>query len=333
MRSTRVTQFVAAPRARVYATLLDPAALAHWKVPDGMTAEVHQFEPREGGAVRVSLTYNAPDGVGKTSAQTDTYSGHFVTLIPGTCVVEVDRFESADPALRGAMTSTITLSDVEGGTEIVAVHSDVPFGVSLADNETGWRMALAKLAALAEATGTSTSYDALLHALLDSWDRNNTVLVNLLHAIPEGALDLRQTPTSPSIGGLFMHMHYCRLIFVQEDAPEVAMPVPEGEWRAVRDRAQIAQWLAESARTVSAAVMSRLQSGRPMDTHYDHPILLFQHFIWHEGYHHGQIKLALKLAGQPFDDEEIGPKTWDVWMGKSVLAEGRYRSNRSPPRL
>jgi DinB family len=24
-----------------------------------------------------------------------------------------------------------------------------------------------------------------------------------------------------------------------------------------------------------------------------------QHMIWHEGYHHGQIKLALKLAGRP----------------------------------
>ena len=34
-----------------------------------------------------------------------------------------------------------------------------------------------------------------------------------------------------------------------------------------------------------------------MDQHYDHPILLMQHMVWHEGYHHGQIKLALKLAG------------------------------------
>lgn len=63
-------------------------------------------------------------------------------------MVEVDTVESADPALRGSMTSTSTLSDVEDGTESVAVHSDVPTGVSLVDNETGWSMALAKLAAL-----------------------------------------------------------------------------------------------------------------------------------------------------------------------------------------
>jgi len=27
-------------------------------------------------------------------------------------------------------------------------------------------------------------------------------------------------------------------------------------------------------------------------------------------------ELALKIAGRPFDDEEIGPVTWDVWMEK-----------------
>ena len=159
-------------------------------------------------------------------------------------------------------------------------------------------------------------HDALLAALLDSWDRNNTILVNLLHAIPDKALDLRAMPTSPAIGGLFAHIHYCRLIFVEEDAPEVASPVPAGEWRTERDKRVIARWLHESADVVRAAVVSRLQSGREMDRHYDHPILLLQHMIWHEGYHHGQIKLTLKLAGQPLEDEAIGRVTWDVWMHK-----------------
>ena len=32
--------------------------------------------------------------------------------------------------------------------------------------------------------------------------------------------------------------------------------------------------------------------------------------------HHGQIKIALKAMGRPFDDEEIGQVTWDLWMEK-----------------
>lgn len=116
-----------------------------------MTAEVHQFEAHEGGAIRVSLTYEDADGPGKTSTHTDTYRGRLVSVIPDACLVEVDEFETTDPALQGTMTSTLTLEDANGGTTLVAEHAGVPPGVSLADNETGWRMALTKLAALVEA--------------------------------------------------------------------------------------------------------------------------------------------------------------------------------------
>ena len=157
----------------------------------------------------------------------------------------------------------------------------------------------------------------MLDALLDSWDRNNTITVNLLRAVPADAMDLTPAAGSPSIGKLFMHMHYCRLVFVAEDAPEIAVAVPKGEWAVERDRERLAQMLNDSAKAVRDAVEGRLKSGRAMDRHYDHPLLMFQHLIWHEGYHHGQIKLALKMAGKPFDDEAIGPVTWDVWMEKT----------------
>lgn len=62
-------------------------------------------------------------------------------------------FETADAALRGEMTITISLADADGGTDVLAVHDGLPPGVSTADNEIGWREALAKLAALVEAPG------------------------------------------------------------------------------------------------------------------------------------------------------------------------------------
>jgi uncharacterized damage-inducible protein DinB len=163
----------------------------------------------------------------------------------------------------------------------------------------------------------STAADeGLLDALLDSWDRNNAITVNLLRALPAGSLDLRAADGSPTIAEMFTHMHYCRVVFVLEDAPEIEGGRPHNEWADERDPDRIAALLGESAQMMRDAVKGRLESGRPMDTHYDHPILMFQHFIWHEGYHHGQIKLALKQAGRAFDDEEIGPSTWDVWMDK-----------------
>ncbi|EAU66852.1 SRPBCC domain-containing protein [Stigmatella aurantiaca] len=151
MSSTRIRRHVNAPRASVYRALLDERSVTAWRVPDGMTSHVHVFDPREGGSVRISLTYDAPTETGKTTAQTDTYHGRFVKLVPDEQVVEVVEFETEDPALRGEMTITITLSDAEGGTDLLAVHEGLPSGVPPADNETGWRMSLAKLAALVEA--------------------------------------------------------------------------------------------------------------------------------------------------------------------------------------
>jgi uncharacterized damage-inducible protein DinB len=157
----------------------------------------------------------------------------------------------------------------------------------------------------------------VLDALLDSWDRNNVITTNLLRLVPGDAMDFRPSGESPSIGQLFTHLHYVRLVFVFEDAPEFARPVPQGEWTIERDRDRLSQALDDSAKAVRDAVEGRLKAGREMDRHYDHPILMLQHLIWHEGYHHGQIKLALKLAGRPISDDEAGPGTWDIWMEKS----------------
>ncbi len=150
MTTTRLHQYINAPCDAVYRTLIDAYAVKAWKVPDGMTSHVHEFDPREGGLFRVSLTYEAPGGTGKTSAQTDTYHGRFAELVPGERIVEVMEFETADPAMAGEMTVSYTLTAADGGTDLLAVHDNVPPGVAPDDNELGWRMALGKLAQLVE---------------------------------------------------------------------------------------------------------------------------------------------------------------------------------------
>ena len=164
---------------------------------------------------------------------------------------------------------------------------------------------------------------ALLDALLDSWDRNNTILVNLLNALPDGAMDVRPMDGSPTVGAMFMHLHYVRLIFIAEDVPECAVELPADEWRAEPDRARMAKMLNESAAAVRDAVKGRIEAGKEMDVHYDHPILFVQHMIWHEGYHQGQIKLALKAAGQALENAAMGPLTWRVWMNKTTTPGAR----------
>jgi len=155
MSTTRLSRHIRAPRGRVYEALIDAGAVQRWMVPDSMTSHVHSFDAREGGTFRVSLTYDAPTDTGKTSAQTDTYHGRFVRLVPGEEIVQVVEFETADPALQGEMTVTFTLAEAaDGGTDVVGVHENLPPGVPPEDNELGWSMSLSKLAQLVEADST-----------------------------------------------------------------------------------------------------------------------------------------------------------------------------------
>jgi uncharacterized protein YndB with AHSA1/START domain len=150
MSTTHIRQHINAPREKVYQLLLDRKALPNWKVPDGMSLTVHEFEAKEGGTLRISLTYTEHSERGKTTAHTDTYHGSFLELVPNERIVEEDEFETNDPALQGKMLITISLKERAGGTELEATHENLPSGVSPTDNETGWRMSIDKLAELAE---------------------------------------------------------------------------------------------------------------------------------------------------------------------------------------
>lgn len=163
---------------------------------------------------------------------------------------------------------------------------------------------------------TAEQGQRVFDALLDSWDRNNAILLNLLRAIPDGGLDARAMEGSPTVSQMFTHMYHERMVSVLENAPECAGAVPEQEWSAERDPTRIAQQLHESAQRVRDAVKGRVEADRALDLDFAHPILLLQLLIFHEGYHHGQIKLALKASGYAIADADAGPVTWGVWRAR-----------------
>ena len=150
MNATRVYRHIEAPRKKVYRALIDRRAVAIWMAPTGMTSHVHEFDARQGGTFRISLTYDATSGAGKTSANTDTYHGRFVKLVENKQIVESIEFETTNSAFIGEMKVTMTLMDRGHGTDIIAVHENLPPGLSPIDNEIGWQISLAKLASLVE---------------------------------------------------------------------------------------------------------------------------------------------------------------------------------------
>jgi uncharacterized protein YndB with AHSA1/START domain len=66
--ATRTSRVIKASREALYRAFTDPAALAVWLAPEGMTGKVHEFDGRVGRGYRMSLFYPSSEQVsrGKT---------------------------------------------------------------------------------------------------------------------------------------------------------------------------------------------------------------------------------------------------------------------------
>jgi uncharacterized protein YndB with AHSA1/START domain len=148
--STRATRWVRGTPAEVYRALLDPFAVAAWRVPNGMTATIHRFDAREGGRFRISLHPGGVGEAGETVERTETFRGRFTRLVPGELVVEAIEFESKDPGMAGVLTITTELREADGGCEVTMIYDNIPPGADQVADEIGIQMALVRLAAWVE---------------------------------------------------------------------------------------------------------------------------------------------------------------------------------------
>lgn len=165
-------------------------------------------------------------------------------------------------------------------------------------------------------TNMTVEQNELLSAVLEGWDRHNRVLINLVEIIPPDGLEAFATESSPSVSQMLMHAHHERMVSVQEEVPELDPQVPATEWATEVDPQRIIAHLRQSAAVVREAVRKRVTEGRPLDQNFAHPVVLIQFLIFHEAYHHGQIKIALKVAGIPIPDDVAGPVVWSVWRDR-----------------
>lgn len=156
----------------------------------------------------------------------------------------------------------------------------------------------------------------LLDSLLSAWDRHHATVRGLLSAVPPHGFAARVLPDSPTVSAMFAHMHYERMCSLKENTPEYAGPIPAVQWDSALSVAELQARLEDSATRLRQGVRSRIEAGRPLDKDFEHPLHLLQFLVFHESYHHGQIKLALKAIGSPLEEEVIGPLTWDVWRAR-----------------
>ena len=150
-RTDRASRLIMAPADLVYRALVDPAMVVEWLPPRGARGSIDEFDPRPGGAFRMTLTFEDSEphkrkinvknrcGEGTVCRTRSEPPDH-----PEICV----RFR--DPAFAGTMTMTWTLKPRVEGTVLTVTAEDVPVGIRAEDHEAGMASSLSNLAALIE---------------------------------------------------------------------------------------------------------------------------------------------------------------------------------------
>ena len=100
------------------------------------------MDARNGGSYKMSFT-------NFTTGKSHCFGGEYLELIPNQRIRYTDRFD--DPALPGAMHSTVTIEKVSCGTEVTITQEGVPDMIPAEACYLGWQESLALLAKLVEA--------------------------------------------------------------------------------------------------------------------------------------------------------------------------------------
>jgi uncharacterized protein YndB with AHSA1/START domain len=134
-----LTHVLPASRERVFAALTQPDDLARWWGPQGFTTPGIDSDLRVGGRYR--FTMQPPDG--------DAFhlSGDFLEVDPPARLAYTFRWDEPAPDDRETVV-TLSLSAVDGGTELALRQGEFATEERLALHRGGWGDSLDKLSAL-----------------------------------------------------------------------------------------------------------------------------------------------------------------------------------------
>ncbi|RZI97004.1 MAG: polyketide cyclase [Haliea sp.] len=126
---------------RVYRAFVEPDAFQRWLPPFGFTGRVQQMDAVVGGGWQMSFT-----DVG--TGHSHSFGGKYLELVPGQRIAYDASFD--DASLPGTMTTTVTLTAVSCGTDMVIAQTGIPAVIPVEQCYLGWQQSLVALAQLVE---------------------------------------------------------------------------------------------------------------------------------------------------------------------------------------
>lgn len=154
-----------------------------------------------------------------------------------------------------------------------------------------------------------------LDGLLLAWDRQQAMVLDLLDAVSDDHMSLRALEGRMTIGEHFQHIAQVRMYWLGQIAsknPGADITMPRLSFDGSREGMR--QALEESHTAVRGYLVQALGT-EANAAPYDHPALFFGHMLWHEGWHVGQIDLALERGGAELSEEWAERALWERWRG------------------
>jgi uncharacterized protein YndB with AHSA1/START domain len=141
------TRVIRAPRARVYEAWTNPEMAKQWFGPAGLQCPSVEIDPRIGGAYRIEFAPRAAaDGISCGSQNTAAF-GHYTKIVPNQ-LLQFTWSSNWQPGEDSIV--TVSLRDVDGGTEITILHENFNSEASRDAHNQGWAGSLDKLTAMLE---------------------------------------------------------------------------------------------------------------------------------------------------------------------------------------
>ena len=160
-----------------------------------------------------------------------------------------------------------------------------------------------------------------LDAILETWQRNTRVILNILRALPEGGIDARDQGGTWAIAHHLADMQGGNVYWLEKSAPRFAEGLEQlytenagvisgPKTEPERDPQKIIAAFERANEAVERAVRHHVETGEPFGDVYAHPVFFLQHMLWHQAYHTGQIVWALKQSGMRFSDDQTFEMIW-----------------------
>ena len=130
-----ITQFIRAPRARVYDAWTRPEALQTWFCDGGNICAAAELDVREGGAFTFLIQ------IASGAKRTVTIRGVYRTVVPNALL----QFSWQGCTPDETSLVTVSLKDVAGGTELTLTHEQFATEASRDSHNQGWTAIIANL--------------------------------------------------------------------------------------------------------------------------------------------------------------------------------------------